>query len=228
MEKRYYWLKLFDDFFDSNRIKKLRKLSDTFVIIYLKMQLKSLNTGGILTYTGLESTFAEELALDLHEQADDVAETLKYLIKHELCVKVDRKHYALPWVGENTGSETASTQRVRDYRKRQQALHCNENETQVKRTGNVDIDIEKDIDTDIDNRRTQRKKKRNAALNYAQTPIKEEDFEKLVVDLNKDEQRMPEVKGRSYKMGYANRIITMDQLKDITVDLNEEVDDDHV
>ena len=41
--KRYYWLKFRDDFFDSKRIKKLRKMAggDTYVIIYLKMQLKA-------------------------------------------------------------------------------------------------------------------------------------------------------------------------------------------
>jgi hypothetical protein len=37
-DKRYYWLKLQDGFFDSKRIKKLRKLAggDTYTIIYLK------------------------------------------------------------------------------------------------------------------------------------------------------------------------------------------------
>ena len=42
--KRYYWLKLRDDFFTSKRIKKLRKIEhgDTYIIIYLKMQLKAM------------------------------------------------------------------------------------------------------------------------------------------------------------------------------------------
>ena len=42
-EKRYYWLKFRDDFFDSKRIKKLRKMAggDTYTIIYLKMMLKT-------------------------------------------------------------------------------------------------------------------------------------------------------------------------------------------
>ena len=37
MDKRYYWLKLFDDFFDSLRMKTLRRLprGDTYLIIYL-------------------------------------------------------------------------------------------------------------------------------------------------------------------------------------------------
>ena len=46
--KRYFWFKLFDDFFQSKRIKKLRNLAggDTYTIIYLKMQLKALKTDG--------------------------------------------------------------------------------------------------------------------------------------------------------------------------------------
>ena len=41
MSKRYYWLKLKDDFFSSIKIKKLRKTEDgnLLTIIYLKMQL---------------------------------------------------------------------------------------------------------------------------------------------------------------------------------------------
>ena len=46
MSKRYYWLKLKDDFFSSIKIKKLRKTEDgnLLTIIYLKMQLLSVKT----------------------------------------------------------------------------------------------------------------------------------------------------------------------------------------
>ena len=54
--KRYYWLKLKDDFFRDKAIKKLRRIAggDTYVIIYLKMQLLSLKSGGKLFYEGVE------------------------------------------------------------------------------------------------------------------------------------------------------------------------------
>jgi len=144
-EKRYYWLKFKDDFFDSKRIKKLRKMAggDTYVIIYLKMQLKALRTDGVLEYTGVEPDFVDELALDLDEAPDDVRMTLAYLMTYGLCECSDNIHYFLPYVVENTGSETASTQRVRDYRERQRALQCNADETQVKRICNVEKEKEK-------------------------------------------------------------------------------------
>lgn len=145
-EKRYYWLRFKDDFFDSKRIKKLRKMAggDTYVIIYLKMQLKALRTDGVLEYTGIEPDFVDELALDLDEAPDDVRMTLAYLMTYGLCECSDNIHYFLPYVIENTGSETASTQRVRDYRERQKALQCNADVTQVKRICNAEKEIEKE------------------------------------------------------------------------------------
>ena len=155
MENRYYWLKFRSDFFDSKRIKKLRNMAggDTYTIIYLKMQLKALKTDGILTFTGVEEDFADELALDLDERPDDVRVTLMFLLQYGLCECSDNIHYFLPWVAENTGSETASTQRVREYRNRQKALHCNEDVTQVKRICNVEKEIEIEKELDIEDKR---------------------------------------------------------------------------
>ena len=74
MAKKYYWLRLKDDWFNSKVIKKLRKIAggDTYTIIYLKMQLLSLKNEGKLYYEGVEDSFEEELALDLDEDIDNV------------------------------------------------------------------------------------------------------------------------------------------------------------
>lgn len=153
-EKRYYWLKLADDFFTSKRIKKLRSLAggDTYTIIYLKMQLKALKTEGYLYFDGIMENFAEELALDIDESPENVKVTIQYLLSVGLMeCSEDGNEFCLPYTQKLIGSETASTQRVRDFRarkKQQKALHCNADETKVKRLGNADIDIE--IDKDID------------------------------------------------------------------------------
>jgi predicted phage replisome organizer len=136
-EKRYYWLKFKEDFFGSLRIKKLRKMAggDTYVIIYLKMQLKALRTDGVLSYTGLEPDFVDELALDLDETPDDIRITLAYLMSCGLCECSDNIHYFLPFVVENTGSETAGTQRWRDW-KNTKSLESNKTPTQLQQTAN--------------------------------------------------------------------------------------------
>lgn len=159
--KRYYWLKLKDDFFGSKRIKKLRNQAggDTYTIIYLKMQLLAMKTDGVLTWTGLEDNFAEELALDLDEKPDDVEVTLMYLLKVGLAETQDNTHFFFPYAVENTGSEQASAKRVREFRNREralqsngEALQSNTDVTQVKRLCNGEIEIEKEIDIEIEKR----------------------------------------------------------------------------
>lgn len=150
--KRYYWLKLQDDFFSSKRIKKLRKLAggDTYTIIYLKMQLKSLKTDGCLEYTGIEDTFAKELALDIDEDEDNVAVTINYLLSVGLLEAKDDV-YSMPYVALCTGSETAVAERVRNHRAKQKTLQCNTDVTQVKQLGNVEKEIEKEIEIEKNN-----------------------------------------------------------------------------
>lgn len=116
--KRYYWLKLYEDFFESKRIKKLRKLGETCLIIYLKMQLKALKTDGVIEFAQVEDDFAEELALDLNEPVEYVRKTLDFLLDKGLCEITEPYTYYLPFVAYCTGSETASAQRSREYRQK--------------------------------------------------------------------------------------------------------------
>ena len=149
-EKRYYWLKLQDDFFEDKKIKKLRRLAggDTYTIIYLKMQLLAMKRGGVLEYTGLESTFAEELALDLDEEPDNVSVTVGYLLNCGLLETSDDREFFVPSAVANTGSEGSSAKRMREYRERK-ALEAPRNESVTSashRYGEKEIEKEKEIE----------------------------------------------------------------------------------
>ena len=152
MAKRYYWLKLKDDFFTDKRIKKLRRIAggDTYTIIYLKMMMKCMNNDGILEYEGIESSFADELALDLDEDADNVQITVNFLMQAGLLEEMGENHFLMTEVPELIGSETASAQRVRDFRNKQKTLQCNTRVTEVKQLCSVEKDIEKDKEIDKD------------------------------------------------------------------------------
>lgn len=147
MAKRYYWLKLKEDFFDKKLIKKLRSVAggDTYTIIYLKMQLKSINNEGILTYEGIEDTFAEELALDIDEDVENVKMTLAYLQRYNMIEQVSSENFLLNEVLDCIGSETDSAERVRKHREikkleEQKTLQCNALVT----TCNTEKDIDRD------------------------------------------------------------------------------------
>lgn len=133
-EKRFYWLKLKEDYFNNPKIKKLRKIAggDTFTIIYLKMQLLSVSNKGIIEFEGIEPTIEEELALKLDEDLDNVVVTLNYLRVQGL-VESNNNEFLLLDACKNIGSESDSAERVRLFRERekQKSLHCNADVTPV-------------------------------------------------------------------------------------------------
>ena len=145
--KRYYWIQLAQDFFKSKEMKLLRKIAggDTHTIIYLKRMLISLEDGGHIYYDGLADNLAEEIALVIDENVEDIKITLIFLESKGLLTRINDRDYFLEQVPEMVGSETASTRRSRKHRELR-GLHCNT----IATTCNGDIDIEKDIDTEIE------------------------------------------------------------------------------
>lgn len=146
--KKYYWLKLKDDFFRDKRIKKLRRIAggDTYTVIYLKMQLLSIKNNGVLIYEGIEDNFAEELALELDEDTENVKVTLAFLHSNGMIEETEQDHFLMTETIKCIGSESTSAERVRKHRekKAQKMLQCN---TEVT---NSNIEIEKEKDKDIE------------------------------------------------------------------------------
>ena len=142
--RRYYWLQLKDDFFNSKEMKLMRKLpgGEEITIIYLKMMLASLAEQGKLYFEGLAEDLAEELSLIIDEDPEAIRLTLMFLTKKKLLTTSDNYQFNLEQVPEMVGSETASTRRSRKHRETQKALQCNTTTTK----GNGDIDIDIDID----------------------------------------------------------------------------------
>ena len=157
--KKYYWLKLKEDFFDDKIIKYLRKLPDGngLIVIYLKMQLKSLKTEGFLKYDKLLPTCEEELALVLDEDPNLIRFAITALEKVGAVERWENDTLYMASMQQLIGSETAVAERVRRHRalksKKQEALQCN---TQTLPSnidvtnGNTEIEIDKDIELDID------------------------------------------------------------------------------
>lgn len=138
--RRFYWLKLKDDFFRDKRIKKLRKIAggDTYTIIYLKLQLESLKNNGVLIYEGIEQSFAEEIALEIDEDVDNVKVTLAFLIENDLIIESDNNKFELPETQELIGTETSWA-----IQKRKQRLKNKTLGGQCPRDIDIDIDIDK-------------------------------------------------------------------------------------
>lgn len=163
MAKRYYWLKLPEDFFRQKAIKKLRRIAggDTYTVIYLKMLLLALKQEGKLFFEGVEDDFCDELALDLDEEPDNVKITIQFLIAQGLMQECAENEYILPECTNLTGSEDPSAARVRAYRSRK-ALQCNADVTECNAavtSCNTEKEIEKEKETEIETEKSKEKKK---------------------------------------------------------------------
>ena len=145
-EKKYYWLKLKDEFFDSLKIKKLRSIAggDTYTIIYLKMLLAALKTDGILEYQGIEDNVVNEIAMSINENPDDVGLTIQFLLKHGLAEQINDNCF-LPEAVENVGSETKAAERMRNSRERARQMR------NIVTPMLQDRYTHKEIEIDIDN-----------------------------------------------------------------------------
>ena len=167
-DKKYYWLKLMNDFFTQPRIKKLRRIAggDTYTIIYLKLQLLSLKNDGVLIFEGIEDDVIQELALTIDEKEDDVLITFQYLLKQGLIEQLDKENYLMTETQYLIGSETAGAARVRKHRENKKALHCNPLVTLC----NTEIEIEKDKEIDKEKEKEIEKSKKEDSTSEPQDP----------------------------------------------------------
>lgn len=197
-KRRFFWLKLKNDFFDAKEIKKLRRIAggDTFTIIYLKMLLKSITNEGRLYFEGVEDNFIEELALDIDEEVDNVKVTVLFLQKQGLLLTCDDVEYTLPQAVENVGSEGVSAERMRRMRQseKQKLLSHSDGEAShcahiVKKSDvEIEIEIEKDINNNI------------KSCKQDNTPSKKQKNDTEFLDFNKNcIEYLNKVVGAKYK-----------------------------
>ena len=205
--KRYYWIKLKEEFFTDKRIKRLRRISggDTYTIIYLKLLLLSLKDEGKLYYDRVESDFIKELALTIDETDDDVMVTVNYLINQGLLeVVTENDEYFLTEIPSLIGSETASTRRSRKSRELKM-LQCNTNATHKQQKCNGEIEIDKEREGEID--------KKSTPIFYGQyknVRLSKEEYKNLKEKLNLHTEiminklsRYMESRGKTYQNHYA-------------------------
>lgn len=164
INKRYYWLKLREDFFQDEAISWLEEQENgkLYSLFYLKLCLKSINNNGVLIRQIGDMLIpydAKKLAEITNTPKDTVIVALELLKKIGLVKILDNGELYLNQVQYMIGSETESTRRSRKSRekKKQQLpdksrqnvplLQCNKNSNK-----NATTDIEKEIDIEKDKR----------------------------------------------------------------------------
>lgn len=134
--KRYYWLKLKEDFFENDTINWLEEQENgtTYVIFYLKLCLKALKTDGLLYRQVGNMRVAydvKKLSEITRTEHDTVLVAMDLFTKLGLITIDEDRIIIINQFASMTGSESDSAERVRRYREKQ---NVNKLVTECKQT----------------------------------------------------------------------------------------------
>lgn len=160
-EKKYYWLKLPRNFFGKHYIKILRakENGELLVLFYMWMLTEAIDHEGRLRYSEDipydEEMLAEASGFALHI----VTQALQQFTKLQLVITESDGTLFMPKSIEMIGSESASAQRVREYRERKNSkekkpetvenTESNDNVTKCNsdvQKSNIEKEIEKELE----------------------------------------------------------------------------------
>ena len=149
--KKYYWLKLQNDFFKRNDIRVVEAMPNgkDYIIFYLKLLCESIVNDGVLRFSE-EIPYSDEMLSTITSTNIDVVRSAINVFKELKMIEIyDDGTLFMKQVEKMVGSETkwANYKRV----SRNQNKEIGQCPTNVqKQIGNCPIEIEKDKDIDIE------------------------------------------------------------------------------
>ena len=156
MEKRFFWLKLRETFFNETYIKAMRtfKNGDSLVLTYLEMALYSLKSNGVIERGELTPSLADEISIAINEPVPRVKKTIEMLTKARVA-ELDGDRLYLTEMMKLMGSESTSAERMRRLRTRKSEelppSQCDTALTSpVTKSVTTEIELEKEKESEID------------------------------------------------------------------------------
>ena len=142
--KRFYWIKLRENFFQQETIDWLMEQENgsAYIVLYLKMCLLTANTSGELIRTIGDMTIPYEPKKISQKTGFDIdtVNVALSLFKHlGLIEETQGGIPVMPEVKNMVGSESESAARVRKYRKKKKALQSNGDVTKKALQSNEEI-----------------------------------------------------------------------------------------
>ena len=154
MEKRFFWLKLRETFFNETYIKAMRtfKNGDSLVLTYLEMALYSLKSNGVIERGELPQSLADEISIAINAPVVRVKKTIEMLTKARVA-ELDGDRLYLTEMMKLMGSESTSAERMRRLRTRKSEelppSQCDTAVTSpVTKSVTTEIELEKETETD--------------------------------------------------------------------------------
>lgn len=154
-KKRYYWLKLKENFFEEDTIEWLEEQPNgkEYCLFYLKLCLKSLKTEGLLVRNvgNLMIPYdPESLAKLTNSKLDTVKVAMDLFNKIGLIQIMDSGEIYLNQLGEMVGSETEYARQKRLQRSKDDNVQKLSGKGRLELEKELEIERELEIDIDID------------------------------------------------------------------------------
>ena len=146
--KKYYYLKLKDNFYDSEEMIILQNMQDGYLYsdILMKLYLRSLKTGGKLMFNNLIPYTPQVLAQVVRHQVGTVEKALRLFKDLGLIEILDNGAIFMLNIQNFIGQSSTEADRIRNYRMeidQQKTLPCtNVQQMYNKSTPEIDIELE--------------------------------------------------------------------------------------
>lgn len=210
-KRRYYWLKLKENFFEEDTIEWLEEQPNgkEYCLFYLKLCLKSLKTEGLLVRNvgNLMIPYdPESLAKLTNSKADTVKVAMDLFNKIGLIEIMDSGEIYLNQLGEMVGTETESARQKRLQRSKEDNVRTLSGKGRLE----LELEIEKEIDIEKKKEITPSQPKaattRHKYGEYKNVLLSDQELEKLKSEFPSDWQKRIEnvseycaTSGRTYK-----------------------------
>lgn len=144
--KKYYYLKLKEGFFDSEDMKLLQAMKDGYVYsdILLKLYLQSLRQEGRLMYRGIVPYTSDMIATITNHQVGTVEKAIQILEQMGFIEILDNGAIYMTDIQNFIGQSSTEADRIRNYRKT-----INAEKTMVSAIESITNDTTNDITKDV-------------------------------------------------------------------------------
>jgi predicted phage replisome organizer len=213
--KKYYYLKLKENFFDSEEMIILQNMPDGYLYsdILMKLYLRSLKNEGKLMFRDLIPYTPTALAQVVRHQVGTVEKALKVFQQLGLIELLDNGAIYMLDIQNFIGQSSTEADRKRDYRKKIdgeiQLLGQMSDKCPDKSPPEIELDIEKELELKLEKDIDIKPKK----------PVVKINFDLYAQEYNNRCDNLPKVKVVTEKRKEAirkfNREFTLDQFKEI-------------
>ena len=165
--KKYYYMRLKENFFDTNEMKVLESMQDGYKYsnILLKLYLMSLQSDGKLMLNERIPYNSQMIATITRHSVGDVEKALVLFKDLGLIEILDSGAIYMLDIQKYIGKSSTEADRQREYKRKISYSKEICKKSNKKSTPEIEIELEKDIEIDIDTDKKKKKKSAKADLN---------------------------------------------------------------